>query len=111
MSADSQAEGPFWRIGDEVAQVRHSPDRVVVFNLDEPTEPPEALTGTAAAIWLCLAGDEAQSRPWTSEPELIADLARAYATDPAAIAADVRGLLARLHTSGHLQRTDLQPGG
>lgn len=95
--------GPYWRISDDAAFTVSAPDRVVVFNLATPTEQPQALVGTAAAIWQFLIGDDSVPRPWTSEPDLIADLAEAYATDPAAIAPDVRSFLTRLHTTGHLE--------
>lgn len=98
-----EGAGPFWRIGDDTAYVLSAPDRVVVFNLATPTEQPEALIGTAASIWQCLLGDDDNPRPWTGEPELIADLAEAYATDSATIAPDVRAFLTQLHATGHLQ--------
>ena len=97
------APGPFWRIADDTAYAVSTPDRVVVFNLATPAEQPQALVGTAAAIWQFLLGDDDNPRPWTSEPDLIADLADAYATEPATITPDVRDFLKRMHATGHLQ--------
>ena len=97
-----EAPGPYWRISDDTAFTVSSPDRVVVFNLATPTEQPQALVGTAAAIWQFLIGDGPDPRPWVGEAGLIAELADAYATDPAAIAPDVQAFLARMHSTGHL---------
>ncbi|MCW5951397.1 MAG: hypothetical protein KIT69_03990 [Propionibacteriaceae bacterium] len=97
------APGPYWRIGDDTAYTVSAPDRVVVFNLATPAEQPQALVGTAAAIWQFLLGDDDNPRPWTGEPDLIADLAEAYAIEPSAIIPDVRAFLTRMHATGHLE--------
>ena len=96
------APGPYWRISDDTAFTVSSPERVVVFNLATPAEQPQALVGTAAAIWQFLTGDEPDPRPWIGEAVLIAELADAYATHPAAIAPDVQAFLTRMHSTGHL---------
>ncbi len=95
--------GPYWRISDDAVYTVSAPGRVVVFNLATPTEQPQALVGTAAAIWQFLLGDDDNPRPWTGQPALIADLADAYATDPAVITPDVLGFLARMHSTGQLE--------
>lgn len=94
--------GRHWRISDDAAFVLTSPERVVVLNLAAPTEAPRALLGTAASVWHALVGEE-NLRPWVAEPDLLDDLAAAYATEITAIENDVRTLLDNLADAGYVQ--------
>ena len=93
-----------WRICDHTAFVVSSPERVVVYNLDEPRTQPLALLGTGAAIWQCLIGpDDEHLRPWCPEMDVVSDLAGAYQTSSEAIAPDVTALLAQLADGGYVE--------
>ncbi len=81
-----------WARGAHVAWVV-SDDRTVVLHLDAPTATPIALEGAAAAVWASLG-----SQPRSFEA-IVAELAEAYDTTSAAIAADVRGFLAELRAA------------
>ena len=54
---------------------------------------PHALTGTAAVLW------DALAEP-VSPDDLVVDLAAAFGTDPATVAADIAPLLAAWRASG-----------
>ncbi len=93
-----------WRICDHTAFVVSSPERVVVYNLDDPRTQPLALLGTGAAIWQCLIGpDDEHLRPWCPEMDVLSDLAGAYQTSSEAIAPDVTALLAQLADGGYVE--------
>lgn len=96
-----------WRICDHTAFVISSPERVVVYNLDDPRTQPLALLGTGASIWQCLVGpDDDHLRPWCDEPDVLSDLAEAYQTEPGQIGGDVRSLLAQLLEGGYVESAD-----
>jgi|GEM_PF-3721074 hypothetical protein len=99
-----------WRICDHTAFVISSPERVVVYNLDDPRTQPLALLGTGASIWQCLVGpDEDHLRPWCDEPDVLSELAEAYQTEPARISDDVRALFAQLRAGGYVESADPDP--
>ncbi len=62
---------------------------------DPATDVVHLLNGSAAAVWERCDGTR-------TEPELAADLAAAYAADPAVVAADVAVVLHRLRRDGLL---------
>lgn len=93
-----------WQISERVAYVVSGPDRVVALNLDRPADPPLAFLGTAAAIWLALAGDDELARPVVEEQQLVDCLAAAYDVPPGAIAAEVEAFLGDQLASGFLAR-------
>ena len=96
-----------WRICDHTAFVISSPERVVVYNLDDPRTQPLALLGTRASIWACLVGpDDDHLRPWRTEPDVLSALAEAYQTDVAQITDDVQALLAQLLQGGYVECAD-----
>lgn len=96
-----------WRICDHTAFVISSPERAVVYNLDDPRTQPLALLGTGASIWQCLVGpDDDHLRPWCDETDVLAELAVAYQTEPGQIAPDVQALLAQLTEGGYVESTD-----
>ncbi len=96
-----------WRICDHTAFVISSPERVVVYNLDDPRTQPLALLGTGASIWQCLVGpDDDHLRPWRDEPDVLSTLAEAYQTEVAQITDDVHALLAQLLAGGYVESAD-----
>ena len=96
-----------WRICDHTAFVISSPERVVVYNLDDPRTQPLALLGTGASIWQCLVGpDDDHLRPWRTEPDVLQQLAEAYQTDVVQITDDVRALLAQLSQGGYVESAE-----
>lgn len=96
-----------WRICDHTAFVISSPERVVVYNLDDPRTQPLALLGTGASIWACLVGpDDDHLRPWRNEPDVLSTLAEAYQTEVAQISDDVHTLLAQLLVGGYVESAE-----
>jgi hypothetical protein len=92
-----------WRVCDTTAFVVSGPERVVVFNLEQPRTQPLALLGTGATIWNALAGDVDDLRPWRAESDLLAGLCEAYGVQPAAISGDVTAFLARMTSGGYVE--------
>ena len=89
-----------WRIADDAAWVDSAPDRIVVMNL-ATGEQPQALLGTAAAVWRRLLGpDPEHPRVSVREDAVIVRLAEEYRAAAEAIARDVTALLNRLSEDG-----------
>ena len=89
-----------WRIADDAAWVDSASDRIVVMNL-ATQEQPQALLGTAAAVWRCLLGpDPEHPRVSVREDAVIVRLAEEYGAAAEAIARDVTALLNRLSEDG-----------
>lgn len=82
-----------WRRSPHVAWVADA-ERTVVLNLESDAPQPEALTGTAGAIWTHLGADP------TSFDRIVERLAAEYAVAPDAIRADVEDFLHALRAKG-----------
>jgi hypothetical protein len=88
----AEASVHWWR-SPRVAWVVDA-ERAVLLNLESDTPQPEALTGTAAAIWARLS-----ATPLNLE-EIVQRLAKEYAVAPDAIRADVEAFLDALRAKG-----------
>jgi hypothetical protein len=82
-----------WRRSPQVAWVADA-ERAVLLNLESNAPQPEALTGTAAAIWAHLG-----ATPLSLEG-IVERLATEYAVAPDAIRADVEAFLNALRAKG-----------
>ena len=81
-----------WRHAERTAYVE-SPERVVVLDLDHLDRAPYIFEGSAAVVWACLDGDRTES-------EIVVDLAEAYQTETATVAADVTQFVDHLRGLG-----------
>lgn len=95
-----------WRISSRAAHVVGAPERVIAMNLDRPDEQPLAILGSGAVIWQeLLTTDDGLSLPAVPEDELLARVAKHYATSPEAIIDDVETFLSDLLKRGLIART------
>ncbi|PJJ65645.1 coenzyme PQQ synthesis protein D (PqqD) [Compostimonas suwonensis] len=105
--ADGSTDAPAsrWRRAEHVAAV-DSGDRVVVLDLADPASAtPQALAGSAAAIWRAI-GTDADGTGGRDTEAIVAHVAGSYAVEPAAVRADVEAFLRELRARALVREID-----
>ncbi len=95
--------GRSWLVSPRIAHVVSSEDRVVLLHLDRPSDRPQALLGTGAAIWLRLAPTAGSEPVAVDETELLCELADMYGAEIDDIRADVGAFLDELASRDFVQ--------